>query len=638
MSRPRRRVRLALLPVVISALAVCLAVYLAVYSGPPRGLSALGLGAVRPDAAGPSRPALDPVRSDLARGPATHTVGDSERPAVKPAPTSPPPVIGIVVDAAGRGIVGAEVRAYHDLRAGFDVPFDVSKAAENALAATTTGPEGRFELSLGAWSYVRIVAEAEGFVRARADAVRPGDSLEITLHPAASLTVRVLDAVSLAPLSGVEVRVRHGAGCGLSARATSDALGRVTFPSLTPGLATYEPWTATFARVWPADVTLAPGEASDVELRLASGTEVRGVVRDRATGHTLAGAQVSAQWGLSPAVFTDAAGSFRLSVVPDRPGTVIATAPGYGRGEVRYKDPRELVELSLLSGVTVLGQVVGPHGEGLASADVGVFGSPDANWSDRREQRTGKVDGSGRFVVTDIRRDLPVVLRLRAPGHGAVVVALDVASAVAGVLDVGVLSLEQEALIYGRVLDGDGAPVSELNLELVSTTWADKFGEDAHWVALRSVMTDAAGRFRFAELAAGDWTIRGDLLDVSDRRNVQRVKAGASVGEVVLRVPTLHKVRGSVLDEETGAGVGGALVVLWPRDPAVGTPTLAIADEQGRFVLRTPRSFEFDVQASRSEVATDRSQPTYPVYEHKREGPFTLAHGFVELRLKRSER
>jgi outer membrane receptor protein involved in Fe transport len=80
------------------------------------------------------------------------------------------PVTGVVLDSSGAPVPDATVRV------------EMSGAT---VAESTTGIDGRFELHAVAPGDVRIVVTADGFAQAAVLPSTAGDSLQITLHPAA---------------------------------------------------------------------------------------------------------------------------------------------------------------------------------------------------------------------------------------------------------------------------------------------------------------------------------------------------------------------------------------------------------------------------------------------------------------------
>ena len=132
MSISRHRARLLLLLGAVATLGLCLGPWF----GPPRGSGARTPSEARPDTNGPAEPALESAQSDLSGRSAAREVGEPDVSPAGPVPTSPPPVVGIVLDAAGSGIAGAEPERIVELR---EMLQELLQVSSPGFPATTLG-------------------------------------------------------------------------------------------------------------------------------------------------------------------------------------------------------------------------------------------------------------------------------------------------------------------------------------------------------------------------------------------------------------------------------------------------------------------------------------------------------------------
>ena len=142
------------------------------------------------------------------------------------------------------------------------------------------------------------------------------------------------------------------------------------------------------------------------------------------------------------------------------------------------------------------------------------------------------------------------------------------------------LRLERTLELVGRVVDQDGAPLADVPLILSrGPAWLVEQGllTADGWSRLREECTpfartrsDEQGRFAFAGVAAGAWTLAADAEEVEDLPGTPlwlRVEPGAARKEVELRLDRGLWIRGVVLDPEGSALRGVQVVGAGPYGP-----------------------------------------------------------------------
>jgi protocatechuate 3,4-dioxygenase beta subunit len=440
---------------------------------------------------------------------------------------------------------------------------------------------------------------------ARRTAAGPGGRAEVGPARASGGSVRgiVLDAATLQPLPGVEVRAMReppglerlisrfrtaffeGGGFFTAPErpprvlATALTLGDGTFvlDGLEPGVAFLDARADfTFVRS-PLQVRIAAGEVrSGVELLGSPGGRIRGTVRDPG-GVPLAGVVVSARPGLNAFLGqltqqryrwlearTDADGEFDLPGVPEGPGYAVSAAgPEIALEEVFGVTVRAgqvtRVDLSGHPGATVRGQVFGPDGRPVPEANIAlvyldlsrVLFSADG----RAEPIT--TDGDGRFAVERLAAGRIGFLAAADGMASSAVVDLTV---VDGGLYEGIeLRIEDGATLRGLVVDDQDRPLADALVELRPFERPDD--PDVLKMALKvrnvTARSGADGRFTARGLS-------GERLfaQISKPGFVTEVKFGLRLDEPDLRIVLTRgvTVRGQV------SGADGAPIARFAVD------------------------------------------------------------------------
>lgn len=374
---------------------------------------------------------------------------------------------------------------------------------------------------------------------------------------------------------------------------------------------------------------------------------VRGVVVDGKTGRPLGGVEVIAvkdQPSLAPIIdrfrglfqegmFVDTRaprrelgrtvsnpdGSFELLGLP--PGRVFLdgrsdawfvrtpTATRVARGEVV-----DGLELRASPGGRLRGIVIGADGAPTPGASVSVRPGLNAFLG----QITGRqyrwldtvTDDQGRFDIPGVPEGDGYTVAATAPSialeevHG---VSID-----AGQVTALTVQAHQGAVVAGRVLDPDGAPLADASVAMIYLDLSRVlFSADGRTEPLR---TDAEGRFRLEHVAAGRVAVVAAADDLAPS-NIEELAVvdGGVYDDVLLQVGVGAPVTGLVLDDQDQPVAGAAVEVRpfeRPNDPQFMKVMLkvrrvtATTDASGRFLVRGMTGERLVIQASKPGYTT----------------------------------
>ncbi|HTY42350.1 MAG TPA: carboxypeptidase regulatory-like domain-containing protein [Thermoanaerobaculia bacterium] len=504
-------------------------------------------------------------------------------------------ITGTVVDAGGRAIPGALVRA--------------------ADVAAVTDAQGTYRLEGVSAGLQSVEASAAKNLVARRGGVRVAAgapaSADLVLQPGASISGSVVDAVTRRPIAGARIavgppHVSFSPSLDPSAYARADARGHFTASGLLPGdyevraeKTGYLP--ASLPRVAARSTAAAPAS-----LALTPAASIAGRVVD-AQGKPVPGAAVTLEpsrggrgrfaafaagsrgprAGMTARTGPD--GSFRLDGLPaiTSGAPLVATHAGYAPAErpgVTLKPGQTLanVVLVLPAGLSVKGRVVDAASQPVSGAEIRVAPSQ------------GQGRGPGRFLRPPAAPSTPNAVSA-ADG------TFTVAGLAAGAYDVTAshdgfsprtaaalpapaklptgwppIVLARGAAITGVVHDDQGAPIPGASVSALGE------GLDP-----RQTNTDGSGAFRLDDLVKG----RPLMLAANapgygfTSRSVTAPAEGITV--VLGKTGT---IRGRVVDAATGApvttfSVGASPAARGRRGPGVfgGAPSQAQYSEDGTF-------------------------------------------------------
>lgn len=456
------------------------------------------------------------------------------------------------------------------------------------VAATTTGPDGRFELAAPEPGMWRLRLTRDGYVslgRRLAPLVEPIALPDAVLERDVGFPVTVLDAEGR-PVAGAGVKAtaslhlthRRTWNAGWTPtrrRGTTDAQGRLTLARRAgEGFA-----LAAWAPGWQEGVTRSEEGAGSATVRLAPGVER--AVRVRHGEEAVGGVVVLLGEGRWPAARTGDDGTASFAVAADRPtslgfvagGGWAAPAAPFTWPPAPEGEPPPTLEVELPSPWLAAGQVTAAdHGRPLAGALV---------WPHDEPAAVVRTDARGAFGLVRVDRE-PVRVGAAAPGYRA---------GEQGVAprqrEAARLVLEPNAAVAGRVIDFAGRPVADAEVLLRKDEGAwQPWPTDEGWQpddrASQRAWSDDAGRFRLGGRQAGErLELRASAPGLAPV--VELVTAGGAPVEVVLGEG--RALLGRVVGER-GQPVAGASVGLVWR-PTNRTLTTVIVDGRRIFDHQT---------------------------------------------------
>lgn len=201
------------------------------------------------------------------------------------------------------------------------------------------------------------------------------------------------------------------------------------------------------------------------------------------------------------------------------------------------------------------------------------FGGNEGTWAeiatDAHGEFTGVLPESGRFRL-ELLAEEPAIRHLHwvnVPADGSLPHRIEIEV--------------PDTLIYGRVVDGSGAPVSRAGVLVQS---------EGHSLG---VEVDAKGAFEIRGLAEGEVELMAQGMTPEGERSSPVETAMATenqpFGPVELRLQDVHTLQGQVLSERGSPVVGAAVVVLPPPEaPGFGARARTALD--GSFEVEMPET------------------------------------------------
>lgn len=491
---------------------------------------------------------------------------------------------GTVRDASGGTIANARVTL---------VPANAPRRVHGGPGVTTDA-KGAYELCAETrWpGWVALEAAADGYASVVIRTIVPGRmKLDIALVPEAVISGRVVrdDTGAPVPEAYVYIPERRGRTEATPVRgAFTDASGRFRLERVTAGRHLVYARAAELVASEGMPVTVGVGQTSpELELRLAAGSTVRGVVRDGTTA--VAGARVVAADAFGP----------RASAVSQGDGSFVLV--GVPRGEVRFTAfPYEVdkpltfhvaepehagVVLEVESRGTILGHVV--RGRAPApGATIDIHGPNDGELSEVR------ADASGRFEVHGLRAG-PWTLFASDDRVGAFGRAPETVHVQRGETSELTIDLAYAASVAGRVVDQSGAPVPGVTVTFENTRSDDAgFAATADDGAFRAAMMTGGGDYRVTVRPSAENPAQFQPAAGGEFPTIAIADGSTAVTGVVLAIQ-LDKlaISGTVVDSD-GAPVADARVIAsladrgQPAEVRAGVQQAAsTSDVDGRFSI-----------------------------------------------------
>jgi protocatechuate 3,4-dioxygenase beta subunit len=464
---------------------------------------------------------------------------------------------GVVLDAQGRAVAGAEVYA--------------DRLDDAWTGSVTAGLDGTWRFPTLAAGTLVLTAGAEGHasnppVTVVLDGIHPA-TVELRLGGGAPVAGRVVDEAG-EPVAGAAVVVV--ATGGKRSRATSDAAGAFHIAAVGLGSITATATAGDRASA-PTDVAVEAGGVADLELVVVGGT-IAGVVVDP-SGRPIEGVMVSAKSGPSEAsTDTDPAGRFVL-----RP----LAAGSYRVEAIRSLGQVEDVSVEATTGATDVRLVLA--GTGTLTGVVMLDGAPVTDYYVGMSQfaavaygdMVGSHTADGRFTQKVAAGRYVVVVA----GDGFATKELEgIELADGATVDVGVIAVERGGVVRGRVVDAAGAPVagalvrSGVHMMLIDDA-SDEPGSAAAR-GLRRTRSGADGRFTLTAINPAERDLAVEAEHPAHGRS-RRVPVTAATRDVELVLAATGALAGTVV----GATKSYHLFIRAGRD---GFTSVSTTDD-GRF-------------------------------------------------------
>jgi hypothetical protein len=501
----------------------------------------------------------------------------TEAPAIEtaePASADDARVRGRVVDQEDHGIPGASIVVDYKPGDDFNILDLAYSHQEIAVGTTETDSEGAFAIEVPPDWPMRVHARARGYSSALLTDVFAGADLTIVLGPSATLLGRITRERDGSPVADAEVHLFHLGGPSYGT-VHSDSDGNYRLPDMPPGAATIEISTSWLADPEWTSIDLPPGAHIVHDVVLRDGVSIFGVVKDARTGAPIADAEVGAGWFYSRSVRTSPTGEYEVRGF-GTPGVneVFIRARGYADARhefpwTRMPSERTQLDFALDPAHRARGRVIDAAGQPVEGVYVAaVSGQGASGTSDWKSTRT---DTSGLFVIESLHPTHQHGLFLRATGWANLAYAFPPTEREIEDLDLGTFTLQRPGSLAGVVVDEQSEIVADVEVSLRGTnTDSGKLLGGVYRPTLpdnlesRSVRTDAAGRFHFGDLAAGNYGV-----NVSRRTGTPaqqppvKLAEGERRTDVRFVLPSSGRIRGRV-ETADGAPLAGAEVHATP--------------------------------------------------------------------------
>lgn len=423
------------------------------------------------------------------------------------------PLVGTVVDPAGKPVAGATVVAASNDGRGYMCLDLATSHAWRDLARARTDDEGRFGLQLPAGIAVRVEVDRPPYAIWQRLDITAGEDLPIRLQPACTCAGQLVLRASGKGTPGL-VRILTGRTSEPVelARMRTDADGRFAFERLPAGPIQWviEP-DAALAPEW-TDAELAVDRPLRLDLALEEGIAFHGVVVDATSGKPIAGARIGDSWTMGRSVVTGPDGGYELRGCSGDSNTrLYCRRDGYCDATADVQPPAAAgaVDFALDGGIRVVGTLRNAAGSPVADAYVAAvaLSATNVSWRSVRSQP----DGTFELVGVPANGGM---LFVRCVGCASLVHALPPVPT-SGVVDVGALALPAPKAVSGMVYDLDGKPVAGAVVSLRGTN-ADRsrFAADPtswsllrYYLGERIVRTDDRGHYAFGDVAPGDYEL-----------------------------------------------------------------------------------------------------------------------------------
>jgi RNA polymerase sigma factor (sigma-70 family) len=518
---------------------------------------------------------------------------------------------GLVTDPLGAPVPGAVLEVLRGELSEFN-SLDYGREREFVVVGTdTTSPRGEFAIALPPGREFCLAIEASGYARAEVEHCHAGERVDVRLEKAATLAGRVFEEADGTPIAQAQVEIgggRFGGGLRTSrwSRTTTDSQGAFRLEGLTAGVRGLMVRTRG-GGWWAREVTVEPGVENRIDVAIAPGERISGRVIDEDTLAPVADAEVG-MFGFRQVVRTDAAGEFVCEGFSVQHMNLCVRAAGYSRAEIVLPPPGQRdgvrVEARLRRGRLARGRLVDAEGAPISGVYVAAVTSRSGQQAIRSDWVSAQSEDDGRFELRELRPDLAHVLWIKSDGLATVTYAFPPEEAELAQIDFGDIRIPVGGAIGGVLVDESDQPFVRFPLRLVGTNadltaytgvaagrGEDRKRRDASpeqlrviedHLASRRTRTDDIGRFHFADLAPGTYSVQAALEGATDCEALEvQVVEGRSIGDLRFVLARRLSIAGQVLGDG-GEPVDALVSCMTGRG---GRQVSKLTDPQGCFRL-----------------------------------------------------
>jgi hypothetical protein len=368
------------------------------------------------------------------------------------------------------------------------------------------------------------------------------------------LRVTVCDDVSSEAVPNASLVVTALDGYAISGASTNE-IGVATIVDLPAGQVALDIAHEDYQSGYRTMLGLEGGAETTYAARLVRGSSIFGIVREQRTAVPVCDARISQNWSFSKAARSDAHGCYALKgLAMSQQHQIFVDAPGYAGQvvEVSLVKERQQVDIVLAPASRVRGRVVNGAGMAIDNAQI-VIRPDDSTPGPLRFAFSSNTHStaSGRFELERLAAGKAIVSAGKY-GFAQASWNLPETGSSGEVTDIGVLVLEEEGAILGVTSTKQGDALNNVLL------WLDERPENGgksplqHAWRIRSTRSNFAGRFVFAGLASGRYTIHAEIPgQVKQEAEVSVMQH--EVARITIGLDTGAQIRGFV---HTADGVG----------------------------------------------------------------------------------